>query len=120
MNKVPTCPTCGQPAKPTNTRYGVRHDCCGLHSWGGKPLVSPETHAARSRAHAVFDPLWQSRLMTRKEAYKRLAEKMGMSRRKCHIALMDEATALRVPMLVVEILRDRLDAGVSPEEREGT
>lgn len=44
---APICPSCGQPAKERMTRYGVRHDCCGLWSWGGKPLVDAATHAAR-------------------------------------------------------------------------
>lgn len=53
------CPKCARPAKESQTRYGIRHDCCGLHSWGGKPLVTPQVLAARQRFHAVFDPLWQ-------------------------------------------------------------
>lgn len=93
------CPKCGKPAAESSTRYGQRHDCCGLRSWGGKPLAAPETHEARQRAHAAFDPLWKGkgRVLSRAQAYKRLAEELGIARRDCHISLMDEATASRVP-----------------------
>lgn len=43
----PSCPKCGREAKATQTRYGVRHDCCDLHSWHGRPLVDQATHDRR-------------------------------------------------------------------------
>lgn len=55
----PICPACGSLAKASNTRYGIRHTCCGLHSWDGKPIVSQQVHDARQRCHAAFDPIWQ-------------------------------------------------------------
>lgn len=56
----PICPICGERAVRSMTRYGRRHDCCGLWSWGNKPLADAETHAARSEAHRVFDVIWKS------------------------------------------------------------
>lgn len=56
----PRCPRCLHPAMTRETRYGYRHQCCGLHSWDGKPLVSQEVHDARQRCHALFDPIWKN------------------------------------------------------------
>lgn len=98
---APICPTCGEPARIAATKYGPRASCCGLHSWGYKPLVDPETHAARNAAHAAFDPLWQGRQMSRGEAYRRLQIAMDMTSAECHISLMSADQARRV----VEIAR---------------
>lgn len=73
------CPKCGNPAVPTQTQYGLRHDCCGMWSWGGKPLADEETHDARKAAHAAFDLLWKSRGWRRSDAYESLAAKMQLS-----------------------------------------
>ena len=88
------------PPKQKQTKYGLRSSCCGLWSWDSKPLVNAATHEARIAAHAAFDPLWQSGRMKRREAYRWLAEAMEMSPKDCHISLMDEATARRVPEVV--------------------
>ena len=44
---APVCPVCGRHAEWHMTRFGARHECCGLYSWGGRPLASPEEHARR-------------------------------------------------------------------------
>lgn len=98
------CPICQQDAVATKTKFGVRHDHCGLWSWGDAPLVSRETHDARRAAHAAFDPLWQSGRMSRSAAYRNLAKALNLDRRECHIKLMDAATAKLVP-IAVEIIR---------------
>lgn len=68
--------------------------------WDALPLEIKEAikrlSAARCRAHNVFDPIWQSGEMTRSEAYRWLAERMGLSRSKCHMERMDEAQCDRV------------------------
>jgi hypothetical protein len=94
---APTCPTCGKPAPRTNTRFGPRYDCCGLTAWGDEPLATQETLKARREAHAAFDPIWKDGHLPRNAAYALLAEHLGMRPRDTHMALMDEATALRVP-----------------------
>ncbi|XUM19792.1 zinc-finger-containing protein [Bradyrhizobium oligotrophicum S58] len=97
------CPLCQQDAIQSETRFGTRHDHCGLWSWGGAPLVDRETHEARKAAHAAFDPLWQRGRMSRSVAYRRLADLMGMSPRDCHIKLMNAETARRVPGAVARL-----------------
>lgn len=100
------CPKCGSVVKPVDTSFGPRRSCCGLHGWGGKPLVSPETHQARKAAHHAFDPLWQTGEMSRAEAYAALARVLKLEPADCHIGLMDEATALLVPNAVT-LIQDR-------------
>ncbi len=96
------CPLCRRPAVRTMTYHGLRHDCCGLHSWGGKPLETPETLTARKRAHQAFDPFWQNKIMSRNQAYRKLAYAMALTRRECHIGLMDKRQAEMVVRIVKE------------------
>ena len=74
--------------------------------------MSHGTHEARKAAHAAFDALWKGHHMTRSEAYKQLALKMRMRRDECHIKLMDESTARKVPHAVMAIMRDLDDDGM--------
>lgn len=57
----------------------------------GSPLAK-----ARMAAHDAFDALWKSGQMSRSEAYRWLAEQLGVSREDCHMVLFDEATCARV------------------------
>lgn len=97
MTNTVICPVCGEHAMRSKTRYGDRHECCGMHSWNGAPLATPQTHAARSAAHAAFDAIWKSGRIKRGTAYQLLAEELGLSRADCHMKIMDEETALKVP-----------------------
>jgi len=97
------CPSCGGFAVPSNTQWGVRHDCCGLHSWNNAPLKSAEYYKAKCDAHDAFDPLWKDGLMTRSAAYKLLADKLEIHVSKCHMKTMSLETALKVPAAVIEI-----------------
>ena len=83
------CPECGCVAEQVKTRFGIRHQHCGLWSWGYKPLVSAETHEARKKAHIVFDEVWKSGKMSRSEAYRRLSEALNLPNDRCHIAEFD-------------------------------
>lgn len=94
------CPTCGGAPKTSEGRFGMKAECCGLWSWKGKPLVSRETHAARIKAHDVFDRLWKSGQVSRGECYRRLQIQMGLSSGDCHIALMTAEQAMRVVEIV--------------------
>lgn len=98
------CPSCGEPAKACQTRYGVRHDCCGLTSWDYKPLASKETLKARQMAHLAFDKIWKQRLASRSYAYQLLASEMRIHPTRCHISMMDEDTAKRVPQAAQNII----------------
>lgn len=104
-NATVKCPKCNEAATPSNTRFGVRHDHCGLWSWDGAPLADKETHDARTAAHAAFDVLWKVLGMERRRAYQWLAAEMNMRPRDCHIKLMDAETAKRVPGAVDSIRR---------------
>ena len=55
---TPACPLCRKEARTAATKYGLRHECCGLHSWDGKPLVSQDVHDGRQAFHKAFDGLW--------------------------------------------------------------
>ena len=100
---APVCPSCGKAAERQATRYGVRHACCGLHSWDGKPLVDEATHRARRKAHDAFDHLWKSGAVRRKRAYALLREELGITSAECHMALMPRELAERVPLAVDRI-----------------
>lgn len=71
-------------------------------------MVSRATHEARKRAHRIFDDLWKDgpngpAIMKRGHAYGALQRVMGLTSDECHMALMDEETALRVPAAVLQI-----------------
>lgn len=85
---IPVCPKCGRTAKTVETRFGMRHKCCGMHSWRGKPLVDQETHDLRQQAHAAIDPLWQKGIMRRSFVYQKLAELMRIAPDQCHVSMM--------------------------------
>lgn len=104
------CPRCGHPAEEKMTQYGSRHECCGLWSWGGKPLFDRATHEARKRAHAALDPVWKLGIETRGKVYRCLANEMRMSRAACHISLMTAAQANVVPKIVERKWGDALRA----------
>lgn len=69
----------------------------------GSPLAQ-----ARIRAHLAFDALWQFDVMSRDEAYRRLANAMKLTGEACHIVKFDEQQC-RVVVELVESgsLRDR-------------
>ncbi len=106
----PTCPKCGNPAYTAHTKYGQRHSCCGLHSWDGKPLVSPEVHKARNRCHAAFDPIWKNariaypdenlttikklKKITRHRAYHYIAHLTGLPEPECHMSWQEDLKKL--------------------------
>lgn len=99
----PICPKCGERAKRTETQWGLRHDCCGLWSWGNKPLVCAETHNARKEAHRVFDALWTSGWLSRGEAYQALSWATGWTESDCHMMHMPLERARQVPAAVRKI-----------------
>ncbi len=96
-DKWPICPSCGAKAHRRNTEFGVQYYHCHLWGWGGHPLVTRETHTARRKAHAEFDPLWKSGMMSRKAAYRSLASELRIHPDQCHMKLMDRVTAEKVP-----------------------
>lgn len=101
--KAPICPKCGEPATKADTHYGPKYLHCGLWAWGPHPLADAATHRARQLAHAAFDPIWQTGLTSRNNAYKMLAQGLGIEGRECHMKLMLEPTARRVPAVAAAI-----------------
>lgn len=106
----PTCPYCNEPAKlvsgdhvyphridlfkknfwvcdPCDARVGVHK-----HDPNFKPLgrlADAELRKAKQKAHTNFDSLWRGGYLSRKNAYKKLAEGLGIHRDQCHIGMFD-------------------------------
>ena len=129
MNGV-TCPYCDVPAKFVDSAvvYGGRsygmiwlcsnHPRCyayvGVHRGTKKPLgrlANAELRKAKMAAHAAFDRYWKSwdlaKRMGRNEAYRALAEALGISVKQCHIGKFDVDECNRV----VEVCNDGLLKG---------
>lgn len=79
---------------------------CGCHGMTTKPLghpCGPVTRAARSAAHAAFDPIWKRGVMDRSAAYAWLSSATGIESERCHIGMMTAEQAA----LVVDACRTR-------------
>lgn len=81
--------------------------CLPCQAWVGthenskdhKPLgilANKSLRDMKMRAHMVFDPLWKDMGMKRVQAYKRLAEALGIPTNKCHIGMFDEEMCQKV------------------------
>jgi hypothetical protein len=67
-------------------------------------LANAELRAAKSAAHAAFDPLWKShgnKGAARARAYRWLAQEMKMRPENCHIGMFDLDQCRAVVALVV-------------------
>ena len=99
------CNYCGGRAELTSSAevyggkyYGMIYLCrpcwayVGCHPGTKNPLgrvANAELRNWKMKAHAVFDPIWKSGKMTRRETYEYLAEKLNISVDKCHIGMFD-------------------------------
>lgn len=93
------CPDCGAKLVLKNSKYGKFYGCerwgktgcsgaIGCHPGTDKPLGIPadkETRELRISTHKLFDQLWESGKMSRRESYNWMAEQMGMMRIDAHI-----------------------------------
>lgn len=82
----------------------------GCHAGTTHPLGTPATaelRRARAIAHRWFDSLWKEGHVQRKDAYKMLAEYLGIERKQCHIGQFDYDTCHRV-LSFVTYYRSRL------------
>jgi hypothetical protein len=77
----------------------------GCHQGSTSPmgrLANKELRQAKMRAHDAFDTAWRGRI-SRRKAYRWLAEQMPVDRRKAHIGMFDVEQCARVvelaPML---------------------
>jgi zinc-finger-containing domain len=110
---TPNCPYCNNPSvlfSESSRFYGGRdfgpqYACEPCQAWVGchpgttKPLgrlANKELRGWKGRAHAAFDPLWQSKRMTRHEAYAHMQKLMKMTPDQAHIGLFDVAECQRL------------------------
>lgn len=99
MFDPPICPYCGcssifQDRHPKTshpawvcTNYPECDAYVGCHP-GGKPLgtlADKTLRRWRNNAHAVFDPIWKQKTLSRSQAYKWLSDKLKINRSDCHI-----------------------------------
>lgn len=103
------CDYCHRPAKlvPSSEIYGLNDKNYGMfwlcphcdayvgthknsskHAPLGR-LANKELRRWKQNAHALFDPLWKSKKMSRSEAYAYLQEIMGMTPEQAHIGKFD-------------------------------
>lgn len=116
---MPKCPYCDKPAKLVTgiAIYPHRPDllhkyfyqCApcdasvGCHPGSTKPLgklANAPLRKIRTQAHALFDPLWKTKTMTRREAYGWLAKELNISTHNCHIGMMDVEACKNVIQLM--------------------
>jgi hypothetical protein len=64
--------------------------------------ASDDIKLIRGDAHAAFDRVWKSGVMTRTQAYKWLAARMGLTDSQTHIALFDARQCEQVIKLATE------------------
>lgn len=117
------CPYCDKDSKLVNGSFiypGMRHLysksfylCAPCKAWVGchpksiNPLgrlANGPLRKLKQAAHAVFDPIWNNCTMSRKEAYKKLGDRMGISEANTHIGMFNEEQC----ELVIEICKGGL------------
>jgi hypothetical protein len=109
MNRVPACPKCGGVARTTKTRFGPRHECCGLWSFNFEPMVDYATHEARRIAKEAFERLAEGFEVVGASgdglfrAHHAVAEDLGLFLSDAYIRDMDAETAMKVPFAVNRI-----------------
>jgi ssDNA-binding Zn-finger/Zn-ribbon topoisomerase 1 len=124
MSKV-TCGECGadmvlrQSPKYPAPFWGCTQfpECRGTHGAhpDGRPLGIPanrETKDKRIEAHKHFDPIWEQKLMTRKEAYRRLAKEMGVA--EVHIGESDIETCEKIIQISRQIWHEETEPDCTP------
>ena len=122
MIEVLICPYCGKPAELVNGsrlfphRRDLNKEMCASNFWlcircdayvgchkpneryglnGTEPLgtmANENLRTLRVKLHKRFDSLWLSGEMNRTEAYRLMAQVLGVSIDKCHIGMFDEET----------------------------
>lgn len=115
------CPYCGENARKVTGKEVYPHRkklwkrrylaCFPCEAWVGchevkghkwKPfgtMANRMLRRLRIRAHASFDRLWQSNFMSRWNAYKWLADSMGLDTKETHIGMFNEEQCNRVRFL---------------------
>lgn len=86
--------------------YGMVYMCkpcdawCGVHKSSPKRalgrLANAELRELKKAAHAAFDPLWQSKGLTRTQAYQELSRFLQIEKQYTHIGMFSSKTCIRV------------------------
>jgi len=87
--------------------YGMVYICkcvegwayVGVHKGTNKPLgrlADKTLREMKKKAHSVFDPMWKSGGLSRKQAYSWLADKLSIKGKDCHIGMFDCAQCTKV------------------------
>ena len=103
-------------------RYHCR-DCgasVGCHAHTLSPLgvmASRRTRKLRVKAHKAFDPIWQTELLTRTEAYEWLAAQHGVEFDDCHIGMMTDRQ-LEQTIMLAQSYRSILERRLAKEKRK--
>lgn len=102
------CPDCGGKAELKDSAiiygksYGLAYVCehypkcdnfVGCHKGTNKPmgtLANAKLRSKRKEVHSLFDQLWRGKnsKMNREQAYKFMAETLGIDQKQAHIALL--------------------------------
>jgi hypothetical protein len=132
-NRIVMCPYCGERAKFVQGKriYHGRGSwdekwfwaCLPCGAWvgchaasekygrvGDEPLgrlANEELRIAKMGAHEAFDPIWKEGGVKRKDAYKWLAEQLGIPARECHIGMFDVDMCRKVIHVVGRHVRNR-------------
>lgn len=115
MQQNPVCPYCNKLSELVKgdviyphrrdlfwKYFYICHPCdayVGCHPHSTKSLgrlANKELRKLKSEAHSLFDPVWKSGLMTRKSAYKELANRMQIDVNLCHIGMFNEEQCRQV------------------------
>ena len=123
---APDCPYCGQAARLMLDSSPIYHGrnfgplwiCDDCQAWVGTHktskrhaplgrLANAELRAAKTKAHAAFDPLWKRKMQrdgckqyeARAAAYAWLSEKMAIPAADTHIGMFDLAQCAQVVAL---------------------
>ena len=115
MSNNPICPYCGNksdgvdgyavyPHRPDiHNKWFYQCVPCdayvGCHPGTKTPLgrlANAELRKYKSMAHRAFDPIWKTKVMKRKDAYKALAAEMRIQPSECHIGMFDIAQCKQV------------------------
>ena len=117
---APICPYCNRKSVLRDSKivygrsYGYIWICfpcmayVGCHKGTRDALGIPankELREARNRAHKAFDPLWRLGGMGRKEAYKFLADRMGLGKDETHIGMFNLEQCKQVILICSEFTK---------------
>jgi hypothetical protein len=116
------CPYCKQKTEFVDSSivyggksFGMIYLCrkcdayCGVHKNTKKSLgrlANEKLRKLKKEAHEYFDMIWQSRLMSRKNAYKLMSDKLNLPIEYTHIGMFSEKTCENVIYHSKQILKD--------------